>query len=991
MRTRILGTLAVALLTVTALAAFISPAGAITHASQNDAYEISLPALDLHSQESYDRDIGILETRHAMEARYGGKWSVYSWNPMSNTPRHLYGSAVQMNSGLRSADAVESLARQVISENVDVLKADNANLRLHATPHALGKWVAHFQQTHNGIDVWEAKVRVAFSDSGKLLLMGSDYYSNIDLNTTPSLPAGTAIAIATGDLPYNPATDRVEERPELLVLPIAVGETQVEHRLVWRLKVRTDSPLGAWMTHVDAHSGEILWRYNDIHFAFEGDTENDSQIYGICDGVTTTNAPYLDINVSGAGSTTSDVDGNWYIAGGGGTATVTAGLNGPWVNVANYNGAEAAFSGMATSGVPFTVDFDAGNARQDERSTFDAVNDIHDFFDLFDASFGYSNVGINAYVNRTDGYCPGNAWWDGTINFCAAGGSYNNTGELQQVVHHEFGHGVQAHIIGSQGNEGLGEGNSDILGNLITQDPIIGRGFYTGNCVSGIRNSLNTLQYPDDLGSIHHSGQIIAGFNWDAMVQLQDMYGGGANWDGLGTIMSAERWHFGRILMHPTYQPDQVFATFFADDDNDNMDDGTEHYEIFCEAATNHGFDCPEILVGVFVSHVNLPYTPDTAQGYEVLGQAISLGGGDVLSGSVSVYYRVNGGVFNQTAMSATANPDEYMGMIPAQPFNSVVEYYLEASNDLGSSGTSPGNAPADLHYFQVDDEFVDEMEIDTAWSVGSGSDNTASTGTWERADPQGTDYSGVVQPEDDHTAAGTDCWVTGASAGSSAGSNDVDNGITTLYSPFFDLEGASDVSVSYWRYYTNNMGNDPGTRFWQVQVSNDGGGNWTNVEYTQASSNMWENITFNLEDYFATPGMVQMRFIASDSPNGALVEALVDDFILMGSFDLTGVGDDDGMSVQFVTNLKQNSPNPFNPKTEIRFSLEQAGNASLKVYDASGRLVKSLIEGPLTAGEQIVSWNGMDESGSSVASGMYFYRLQTEDRVISKRMLLLK
>ncbi len=265
-----------ALLTLSVLAAMVSPVGALTQANQNGLHEIPLPVFDLQGHESYGRDMGVLETRHSLEARYGGQWSVFAWNSLSDTPRHLYGSAVQMSGGLRSAIEVESLARRVIRDNADILKADEAKLRLHATPHALGKWVAHFQQTHEGIDVWEARVRVAFSDSGKLLLMGSDYYRDIDLSTTPSLPAGTAVAIATGDLPFDPATDRIETQPELLILPVALGEAEVEHHLVWRLKVRTAQPLGAWVTHVDAHSGEILWRYNDIHFDFAGGTEKNT-------------------------------------------------------------------------------------------------------------------------------------------------------------------------------------------------------------------------------------------------------------------------------------------------------------------------------------------------------------------------------------------------------------------------------------------------------------------------------------------------------------------------------------------------------------------------------------------------------------------------------------------------------------------------------------------------------------------------------------------
>ena len=114
-----------------------------------------------------------------------------------------------------------------------------------------------------------------------------------------------------------------------------------------------------------------------------------------------------------------------------------------------------------------------------------------------------------------------------------------------------------------------------------------------------------------------------------------------------------------------------------------------------------------------------------------------------------------------------------------------------------------------------------------------------------------------------------------------------------------------------------------------------------------------------------------------------------MDDFTLAGIFDLTGT--DDGFAVKFVTELGQNHPNPFNPKTAIRFSLEQAGPVSLKVFDVSGRVVKSLSDGPLGAGEHEVIWNGRDESGSSLASGVYFYRLQAEGRTLSKRMVLLK
>ena len=982
---------AMAMLLAASILVVGSPALAFDAVDQNDEYEIKLPRYNFRATSGYDRDMGSMQATMALESRYGGNWAVYSWNTLSGTPRHIYGTSAQVTGDITSAIQLEGVARQVIADNAEVLKTDGSNLRLHATPNAMGKWVAHFQQTYMGLDVWEARVRVAFSDTGKLMLMGSDYFDNITVDPNPSISAMAAQDISLADLPFDASTDRIEADPVLLVLPVALSESEVEQHLVWRTRIRTESPLGIWVSHVDAHSGEIIWRFNDIHFAYSGDTEIDAQVYGLCDGVTITNMPYVDISVSGIGTVTSDENGDWYIAGSGGNRTVSVLLDGPYVTVDNYRGGEATFTGSAGEDVPFTVDFATATGRQDERTTFDAVNDVHDFFDQFDATFGYSNAHINAYVNRTDGYCPGNAWWDGTINFCDAGGSYGNTGELQQVVHHEFGHGVQAHILsGSQGNEGLGEGNSDILGNLITQDNIIGRGFYVGNCTSGIRNSDNVLQYPGDLnGSVHHDGQIIAGFNWDAMILLQDMYDVGSSaWNTEGTIKSAERWHFGRVLGSPFYQDDQVFWTFVADDDNGNLDDGTPHHAIFAEAAENHGYVYPEVLVGVFVDHEAHPYSGDFLAGYDIAATAVSmpLGGEEIDAGSVTLYYSINGGGFSSTSMVATGNPDEFLGTIPAQGDGSVVEYYLYAADTGGSDGTSPAGAPTDLHYFQVNDVFPDEMEFDTAWSTGTVLEETAGTGRWERADPQPTD----VQPGDDHTPApGTDCWVTGPLAGTSVGSYDVDGGQTVLYSPRFDLVGATDVSISYWRFYSNDGGNAPGLDYWVVEISNDGGDTWTDVENSNASPNAWEQIAFDLDAYFATPGVVQMRFVASDLGDGSIVEALVDDFLLTGLFDPTGV--DDGVSVAFNTSLGQNHPNPFNPKTEIRFSLAQAGAASLKIYDAQGRLVKVLVDGVVQAGEREVVWNGDDANGRPVASGMYFYKLQTEEHNISKRMVLLK
>jgi len=88
---------------------------------------------------------------------------------------------------------------------------------------------------------------------------------------------------------------------------------------------------------------------------------------------------------------------------------------------------------------------------------------------------------------------------------------------------------------------------------------------------------------------------------------------------------------------------------------------------------------------------------------------------------------------------------------------------------------------------------------------------------------------------------------------------------------------------------------------------------------------------------------------------------------------------------------LNQNYPNPFNPTTEISFALPQASFVTLDIYNVLGQRVNSLVNGELPAGEHTVTWNGTNDAGGSVASGVYFYRLTAGDFVQTKKMMMLK
>ncbi|MBD3222466.1 DUF839 domain-containing protein [bacterium] len=110
----------------------------------------------------------------------------------------------------------------------------------------------------------------------------------------------------------------------------------------------------------------------------------------------------------------------------------------------------------------------------------------------------------------------------------------------------------------------------------------------------------------------------------------------------------------------------------------------------------------------------------------------------------------------------------------------------------------------------------------------------------------------------------------------------------------------------------------------------------------------------------------------------------------------LSGTVDADGLApkapvIHTGATLLGNAPNPFNPMTRIGFRLDQSGPVRMRVFDAAGRLVRTLVDGQRTAGEHTVTWDGRNDQGGRVASGVYSYRLETREGQLSRQMLLVK
>ena len=143
----------------------------------------------------------------------------------------------------------------------------------------------------------------------------------------------------------------------------------------------------------------------------------------------------------------------------------------------------------------------------------------------------------------------------------------------------------------------------------------------------------------------------------------------------------------------------------------------------------------------------------------------------------------------------------------------------------------------------------------------------------------------------------------------------------------------------------------------------------------TTDSGENWENLNSGLINYF--------NYGINEDNNGYLFVSTFGDGVFKSLTSISGIEDEK----QFIDfNLSQNYPNPFNPSTTIKYSIPNAGNISLKVYDVLGKEIATLVNEEKSSGNYEVEFNA-----SNLTSGIYFYQLKAGNFIETKKMILLR
>jgi hypothetical protein len=827
------------------------------------------------------------------------------------------------------------------------------------------------QQRAGGIPVWGAEAVVSFAATTRApLVVASDLEEPPgELTAAASVSQAQAVAIAMARLAARGL--QLPPRSELYRRQRPDGWT-----LEYRVSIPCAAPLGDWEAWIDAESGavrEIRDRTVHARAASAGATSTGTGRVFLPDPCLVTGDPTLrdeadaDAAVPEAAySTVSLRDlapprGGYYH------------LEGPWVVLADWESPAGAPDSSAS------LDF----ARHRAASGFEDVMVYYhlDALQRWYRALGFTDANAHPQVADAHGaYGADNSKFVPSTHKIAYGEGGVDDAEDAEVIVHEYGHATQFDIVPTWGTGGhtsaMGEGFGDYLANSYAWSMHPGRveqwnGVFQWdghNEYWAGRPAVDpSLHYPEDAtGNIYRGGTLWCSALSEALYALQDR-----------TVMDRLVVDHHYALTGTATMEDAANAILASDV---ALYQGA-HLAVLVEVFGRWGLVDASAWMPIAIEHAPLDIQASTDREVRIAARVVA-SVAPVAIGSVVVHVRAAGTPWVMLPLALQAGEYAATLRLPAGGATDL-EYFVEARDAAGNVARLP--AGGESAPFQIGVGIVAErFETESGWRTDPAADATA--GKWVRVIPVETS----AQPGADHTTAGTTCFVTGNGVpGSPASDSDVDGGATTLLSPVYDVEGCTRVRLSYWRWFSNDKGGAPGEDPWCVDVSNDGGATWASLERTTQSDARWRYRVFDLAALFAKPDRVRVRFVASDRGTASLVEAAVDDVLLQAARP-TGVPDSNAIAPPGCPSLEA-WPNPGRSATEFRFALARPAGARLEIFDARGRRVRTLLDGPQAPGAHVVRWNGCDAAGRRLPAGVYLTRLETATGTSTLKLALLR
>lgn len=575
----------------------------------------------------------------------------------TGAPLRMLGGRLAID--VTSASTVERDLRDLLARHPDALRAAQKDLGPARIEYSADLDIRYVElpATRAGLPIYRGGVTARIK-AGELVMLGVQAYRDAPLVGRGLLDRDTAFALAIDQGPH-PSTDHDPLSARQVWLPRDTADG-VELVRTWQIITATAAPPGRWVSFVDADTGELLSVHDEIRW-IDGTIEGLRNPRRPNQGLRQDPLSRLQVSNELGESTLTDDDGVFTLDG----SRFFASLRGP--DVAVVEAGRGRVSEVEVDGTSLV--FDDRVVSQTEIDSFAAVREVRRWADAVapEVVVGDFEGGVLvSNVNRRDGNC--NAFYDGSsINFYTAGGGCVNTGQLADVTYHEWGHGFHATSLRAGSFDGsISEGAADSIAFLITDDSMIGRGFFNTD-TRGIREVDQLRVYPRDVvGQVHTDGLILGGTIWDLVARLEGRYSRDEARDVAGRILA------GALKGGPT------LATvgeelLLADDDDGDLSNGSPHYCELTQVLAQRGL-LPASSPPVALRHDQLVEAePDrvtlTATVEAQLADCYDLD-------RVEAVYRVGGGSWRRT--EASSDGRDLQARIEGLAFGSFVEYYLD-------------------------------------------------------------------------------------------------------------------------------------------------------------------------------------------------------------------------------------------------------------------------------------------------------------------------
>jgi len=818
---------------------------------------------------------------------------------------------------------------------------------------------ASYKQYLNGHEVAFSYLKFRFTKDGKLSRIQMKAYTKPD-NAAPVISGQTALQNATATL-TGATVKQSEIANDWSWFPVP-SHNGYELRPSYSFSVLGDNE-GAPLElsgYVDATNGEVLYRSNAVKETLDMIVKG--QVYKQNPLLPSSLEPLADLLVitNGVNNYTDDT-GLFSDASLSAPIAATVSLEGKWSKTVNQQASNATpFMAVNISSSPFILTFDTVVPSSERMiNAYYHVGVVHNFMKGYFPTLTKLDSPLLTNVDYTPTasticnafFTQGYGGNPPSINFAMATPGCNSFANTGDVIYHEYGHAINyafynTNGAGSMNNGALNEGYADVWALSITKDPILGKGTFTsGNIIR--RYDQTPKVYPADIiGESHNDGEIIAGAWWDVAVNIGAV-------DTMTQIFTRTFSDLpdGADGTEGDIYHSVLISALMTDDDDNNLSNGTPHFQQILSAFAKHGI---YLLLDAEVVHTDIANQP--ANTPVTINASINVSEPAFLQGLKIFYKERTTTNWDSLAMTSTGTTS-FTANLPGYPEGSIIEYYFgvydytSLLNKYAPVQYNPtANVAANSLPYQFAVGYIKKMgedfegTLDPNWQIGIASDD-ATSGNWVVASPVASYInSEIVQTGADHTtnSATGKCLVTGNAASTLTPANnaDVDKGVTTAITPIYDLTGFSDPVIEYFRWYGNDKGSNRENDYWEVSIKSASLSTWAlkKIENTIKSDYSWRRRIFKVKDYLqgSYADQVQLRFVASDKIVSSLsndgqstVEAAVDDIFIYDKSSATAVADVNKTKAAVY-------PNPAG--NELQITLAAGMNGTISLCDLTGK-----------------------------------------------------